>query len=680
MNGPFGMNVSAVWSTGRKLALILSIFLAVLCGGSSTQAAEALLSGELKSLPLRGRPDSPLPMELKLRWNGQHLLEGHIEISAGVFSDEKFVWRSGEVALTNGEQSFRILLPAVSSNGSSWGTHVRFVSNTQTIDLGRFDFVPAGSPGRSFLVGIVAGDGLSNPRSAKIWRSTRIEQFEPTPAPGEQVMLTSAPANLAAADAPDIPLAFCAYDLLIFDADAFAALREKQLDALAKWVEAGGSACVLAGPGLKAVHERLLERLAGQGIYHFENGTIAGTEVLRTFHPGLGRLAVGPESLDFESDGWRDAVLVLWKVQSELRRRVALAAKDGKSMTIEGGIQPPDYSGHSNKWQGPVPPRAYRTQNRFSGNNRQLYNPNLQLNRIEWTGGPWDLYSIFDSLRPASVQVVPMYAIVFLLASFVAVVGPVDYFILGWLKRRKLTWIFFPAVCAAVTIFTIWLAGHYLGRSDVRKSLVISDIGSEGRVVRQNRVELIFTASTRDVISEVHHSLVHVLPWRGGRDESSKTRYEGSLTGHLQISRHAAQWSPIFTRYFGMEGQPRTELHWDRLNAGNLPRDQHSVAVAARLLVDRPVEAICFYHQNDAWCLDKDGDFFAEGRDGIRHELCVHQARGQFSIVSQISPNGGEQADDMAFLDRTDGQQWLVLVVQREADQIFVSRKLYYAE
>ena len=43
-------------------------------------------------------------------------------------------------------------------------------------------------------------------------------------------------------------------------------------------------------------------------------------------------------------------------------------------------------------------------------------------------------------------------------------------------------------------------------------------------------------------------------------------------------------------------------------------------------------------------------------------DLCVRQQQGIFQIVSQTSPAGGSNFEDLSILDSSDSRQWLVVV------------------
>ncbi len=50
---------------------------------------------------------------------------------------------------------------------------------------------------------------------------------------------------------------------------------------------------------------------------------------------------------------------------------------------------------------------------------------------------------------------------------------------------------------------------------------------------------------------------------------------------------------------------------------------------------------------------------------------------GLFAIVSQMSPTGGKDFEDMALVDPSDPGQWLLIVAVDRGDELDLYRKLY---
>src|SRR2546429_987 len=59
---------------------------------------------------------------------------------------------------------------------------------------------------------------------------------------------------------------------------------------------------------------------------------------------------------------------------------------------------------------------------------------------------------LVPSLMPKHVRLVPTGIIVVMFVLFLLAIGPLDYFGLGWLKRRSYTWFTFPAATIGFTV------------------------------------------------------------------------------------------------------------------------------------------------------------------------------------------------------------------------------------
>src|ERR1019366_9218593 len=80
---------------------------------------------------------------------------------------------------------------------------------------------------------------------------------------------------------------------------------------------------------------------------------------------------------------------------------------------------------------------------------------------------------LLNRLMPQTVRLIPFSALIGILVLFVLLIGPADYFLLGAFRRRKFTWILFPATSIVFTAATVLMANHFLGLHDQRRSLFV---------------------------------------------------------------------------------------------------------------------------------------------------------------------------------------------------------------
>jgi hypothetical protein len=62
----------------------------------------------------------------------------------------------------------------------------------------------------------------------------------------------------------------------------------------------------------------------------------------------------------------------------------------------------------------------------------------------------------------------------------------------------------------------------------------------------------------------------------------------------------------------------------------------------------------------------------------LARNVSIRPATRLFAVVSQISPNGGENLEDLALLDESDPNQWLLIVAVRRNGNSIVYRMLYH--
>jgi hypothetical protein len=302
---------------------------------------------------------------------------------------------------------------------------------------------------------------------------------------------------------------------------------------------------------------------------------------------------------------------------------------------------------------------------------------------------------------PHTVRLIPFSALLGMLLIFLIVIGPADYFVLGFLRRRRLTWLLFPATSIAFTVATVMMANHYLGLRDQRRSLTVVDLAQDGTALRWNRYELVFAARDKQAVTQLKDTLwspldVSAMPaefynpstrtyvrgygygyGNGFRPNSeldaSPPLYAGTLPVHYQTSEAIRQWRPELNRFFSFEPPPVPLIpNWPAIEAAwpNLP------AMRARL-----AETKSF--QGDFWTFSR----FRSPADqtagtsilspAILETLCLGEADGLMSIVSQISPNGGSNFEDVSGIDREADDSVLALVAQVGED-IVVYRRFFY--
>ena len=600
------------------------------------------LRADFAPLTLRPRTNAPAIFDLTLHRAGAGLLEGALEITLESGGDVLLRQRTQDLALPAGAQSFRIITPPLPPTHFNFGTdaHLRFVTKKDAIDLGIFPVAATSRAARNFVLA-VCDTHAAGARDMALWQSLRLESFLPSGANTSNLIAT-APAFLAPEDFPANPLAFFAFDAVLLDGDGFALLREKQLTALTRWVEAGGSLCVLPGRGLKDEHVRFLNAFASAKapapFQITDTGEFVPISEPRMRRAGLGHVVVSsrPAAETLVGDDWQRVAAFLWK--------------------IRGASSPDFFSG--SRWSLPMDAGVSAKDSNAVRAALERY---------------------LQTLLPQNTHLISPRLIVLILAGFLIVVGPLDWFALGVVRRRRWTWIIFPLASAGFTALVIDAAGRALGHEDHRSALVITDVGPGGRVLRENRFELFFTA--RNVVSESEiRSAFAVLTTLGARDSGTRIAamnsepvlFSGQIPMRFTMRQQLRQWTPQFTRVTSLEPAQGTppSLPWaeidEALAGGKIPGLR-----LGEIARQHPEFGFLFFHGNSTTSLNDQRTF--RGTDP--YALCQGSAGGK--LISRTSPTAGGEFSDLLLLDSGYKDESLLVISQRTPDGVHLYRRLF---
>jgi hypothetical protein len=653
----------------------LALLALVSCLAGVGRAGEQLRLG-LRPWPVRPRTSAPFLVDAEFDWQGAGLLEGAFEL--GAVQGVQTLWRCRvePLVLTGGQQRFRFMLPAALPADNTLGleANARFVTKDGEIPLGTHTLRLGRSMERCFVIAVCAAAEDQGTAAMSVPAALSLESFDPRAvAPAERGYCTTL-AALAPAEMPTAPLSLYAYDLVVVVGQGLSGLAERQLDALRRWVEAGGSACVAVEGQLDERQARAVGVLAGRPAPAAAGpGEAPGDGSLRLRRLGLGRLALmtGPPS-DFGRATLRAAAF-LWRFREPHARHVATAGTwsptaawlDAVKSGLSGGRgtsgSPPPYS----------MPGAYA--------------PHGSLIEV--------------LLEGISFRLLPVGMVLLLLLLLIVAVGPGDYFVLGLLKARRLTWVVFPGLCVGFAVLMVLLAEGYLGRADQRRGLVFVDVGEGGRVLRWTRYEVLVAGREKPLSTERASCLfVHMVEQdydysavrrRGGGAwaEALPAGYAGRFPAAYRTEEALRQWTPVLSRVSSLEPfDAPLELDWDAVTASDLDSDAGRRGLLAQLTGDAAFDgSLLVCHGNDAW--ERVGPASAWRRavrerdlstwPALAHSASVPRPDGFLGLVSQISPNGADDLDDLALLDPEDSRQWLLAVIVEQGDDVVVYRRLY---
>ncbi len=529
---------ASAWRNGRSARLpALLLFLL-----SPVFALAAPLTAELLTGDLHLRKGAPIPLEVRITNHTQTLVEGRLELTLLRGGHAAAIHRSGELVLQPGKRVVPLPLPPLpeADDGDGLGAQIRFTGKIGELDLGRQQIGIFGLGANQFILAIPRTERRLAEMDTARERGIYLESLRPTLDKAPWLAITTITAPITAEQIPRHPLGWCAYDAVMLDGPAFAAAGEKQLTSLARWVEGGGSVFVCANDppaaGLGGHHVAFLQRLAAsQPAVSFsigENGrvTCAGRDAgPRMFRAGIGRAVIAtatPASRDeYKSKSWREAVAWLWKVRADHRGRIA---REG-ALDNDWAEQGQTYQGFRN-----------RRENAWE----------------------WDAANGFSALTPGAPRQLPLAVVAGVLGLLLVLIGPGDWMVLGWLRRRRWTWFVFPMLSAGFAWWMAHLSGKYLGVSDRTGTVSLVDVGEDGRVLREVRYELLFPANDREWTHDLRDAIAVPVPrpvMRFGtsppvnfiippQSADAPAVSEWSSPDHFTLRRSIRQWTPALVR------------------------------------------------------------------------------------------------------------------------------------
>lgn len=432
------------------------------------------------------RKDAPVALDANLTWAGPGLLEGRLEFSMQRGAHPAGMVRTVEIVMQPGKRAVPVLLPPppATENGVGLGARVRFTGKSGTWDFGDQKLGIYGFASRELVFCIPRTDRRITELETARERSLHLNTLRPTLDATAYLSFTTLTSGVRVENLPAHPIGWCAYDAVFLDGPTFAALGEKQLGGLRRWIEGGGSVWVCADVPAQERHVAFLDALcASHGSQKkFTTGdggriTAPGREpfVLR---PGLGVAVIVAHTAgekEFSEKPWRAAVAAFWKLPPYQVREVA-----------EKGVW-------SNAWA------QQQIQGRYSNDDFDLHSL-------------WTATAGMDSLRPGAPKPVPLAIVGTALVVLLLGVGPGDFFLLGWLRRRRWTWLLFPACCVLCAWWIGRAAERSIGSDDRRGTLRFVDVARDGRVLRELRYEFLLPARDRQWEVRVEDGLAVSVP------------------------------------------------------------------------------------------------------------------------------------------------------------------------
>ncbi|MFP6763433.1 MAG: hypothetical protein VB858_07440, partial [Planctomycetaceae bacterium] len=418
----------------------------------------------------RIRSSAPIALDAELTWNGSGLLKGRLSISLSQSGKTISSVTSRPLVLTGGRNRVQIMLPDVEGRALSEVIELktRFFPDEgpESIPLGDRSLLVSTEHKRIFrilycnpfsvtletdapalLKSFSIQECWQPPGSTGLTPDTETRTTNQNSAPADQsrgkrirlrnvstTIRQSEPVNLSAD-----PHWYCSFNIVVLTRSGFAQLRTPQLTALTQWVQAGGSLLVEPLGVLEERHTRFLNSLVHSPVQSTFSTDLNGTlklpsdSAFRTLHAELGHVAILHQPLgknqNYDSQVWKNLLAFLWKFRHE----------------------------------------PLNFERRFN-NNTGLLTANAN------GPGPGDLLfspvqsgdSLLQQLVPEDIRTVPVSYIAVILVVYILAIGPGEYFLLGLINQRHLTWLTFPLLTAGFALFTVWLSNAYLSSASSR--------------------------------------------------------------------------------------------------------------------------------------------------------------------------------------------------------------------
>jgi hypothetical protein len=677
---------------------------------SSSQVRHSGLQLLIVPQSAQGRSYAHVPVNVTLDYFGPGIMTGKLVLSIFDGGSDFYSLEVPDIVVSGGKYRTQLLLPPAAVG--SWRSadfyliNARFVTDdgkSHALDTQQVTFSGASPSVRAVAV-CVAGDSASLPvktsgaglRFEQMLRSIAANYNYDNLTPEERVELVresfdTMHATIQPADMPSVAEAYCSYDVLVIAGRALGLLDSDQLGAIEAWVRAGGNLLVVPGTGMRAEHEAFLKRLAiDKGPVPLQSYVMGQTEEPMLVEPDLGRMVIWPSGRDTPNlagrPEWRDVTAFLWRVYEPTRKAYV-------------DTEPP-------RPEPKAPPGANRVQRNWE--NPQFMNAVSMAPSLEQT--------MFERwFLPRSLQLVPTWWIALLFVGLLVVGVPLDYLGLGLLKRRRWTWIVFPAACVAATVVMISVSYRYLGSHQSRQTLTIVDIDANGQPLRATSLAVDFVSRVQNMSSIADGALQipvesqDLQHYSGYYDYSHQIDaqpaiYTGRPGRHVAVTRSLKQWQPSAVRRFDiapvdippvcddwskvvdeLESAPLADARTLDLTAVTWPAGTSRIFVAGEQYAKYRGD-FGYQHPFDSYNYEQPDQFytpqanvkwkppFGTKADATSNVVAASVEQltlfpsGLFTSVHMIAPHGGPRLNDLPLAKERGADGRFVLVVIRFID------------
>lgn len=448
----------------------------------------------------------PTPLRVPLIWRGDRLLRGRLHYHFYAFdpSDPVLHMVSTELTLDQVPRQLDTMLPAIPS--------LAYTSNTLSVDI---EFIEQGNPEPfdlethsvqlesentrhsslrnlstkethqhpTFTIAVVHrafGSNLPIYENDRLWwtnylpsiqslRTFREDQDHRKDRNNRYYKIYPAithSANLSLSDLPDNSIKLTGYDAISLQ-QGITDLNKARLITLAKWIRTGGKV-ILATTVNAGEAEDLTEFLRNAGCLF--------APVLPLQYPKLIQCDLGK-------------VLLLPAEYTPLKRSHTVAQKITKRKANDPDTETVDITLHENA-------------------------------HVEFVKEFWDSGSSIDPfvnldtaelLAPAELDSLPVKSIILCLALFLIAATPIDYFLLGRVRKRNLTWIVYPIAALACSFMVVKATNRGLTGATNGQWKIIT-LGNDGAPIHAKTFRLLLNDMHSSVGGTSNDTLYSTVP------------------------------------------------------------------------------------------------------------------------------------------------------------------------
>jgi hypothetical protein len=709
-----------------RTAALAAILIAVTAADAHAQS-KLPLQVEVEFPSNVSRTCGPVRLQLILTWGGPGVFRGALELEARDASNELIAtYLLDNLYLNEGEQSQELMLPGYRVGGldDAFSIRPRVISKDtgQAWQLNELQVQTPSDQQRELVIAILAPDSLQQTRRENdLTDSLRLEKLAP-PDVFKPKILTKA-TDWRADDAPQDPLRYCACDIVLLAADGLAMLQQPKLDALLGWVRAGGGICVpIEGAELDAPQVAFLNSLVGsteshpvflrdsQGRLIHELDESPDQSLQRHF--GLGRVVIvaGPDQSHPRAPHWPRTAAFLWRLRYEHLPTIVRDGTWNQSYTLDSARQ------------------SLKNSNTQYGTVEEA----VKIQAADYQAIPtYGLTDLIMGMLPRGIRLVPLSTMCLWLAAYLVMIGPVDYFVLGWLGKRRWTWFTFPAMTLLFTAISIGVSNRAMSSTTMSRSVVLHDMTSGGAVARENRLELLFPSQSQPVTTNSSRGLLMPMRYQDFAQFNSDymfnnpgafqamqgqrvqpAYFNGRMPSQCAMTQAVPQWTPQLNRSMTIPiEQPKDlpEFDWDQVPDFKTPEGQaelkRRIEAAFGLSVQDKLRfgltdgvSAGVYHGDAVTVLLGAGSYFQMHNtepqlintpygqqwntrtDSYLRLLSVGTQPGFMGVVSGYAPTGGDRFEDLCLLDPTNPKQSLLVIVQPVGLDFHIYRRLYVLE